>query len=63
LSWVNEDGPKKFLKELYRQRDAQVEVILGLCNSTQDPAIRMAIGALEQLSRTIRELEDERGDE
>ncbi len=60
-SWANEPGARDFVKELKRQRQGEVEMLVGAARNSSDPAIVRSWAAIAQLDKVIAMMEEERG--
>ncbi len=58
---MDEEGALAFLKQLKRQRDGEVEMLVGAARNSSDPAITRSWAAIAQLDKVIEMMEDERG--
>ncbi len=60
-SWANEPGAREFIRELKRQRDGEVEALIGAARNSPDPAMQRGWAAIAQLTKVIEMMEEERG--
>ncbi len=60
-SWANEPGAREFVKELKRQRQGEVDMLVGAARNSSDPAIVRSWAAIAQLDKVIAMMEEERG--
>ncbi len=60
-TWADEEGAREFLKALKRQRQGEVEMLVGAARNSSDPAITRSWAAIAQLDKVIEMMEDERG--
>ncbi len=60
-SWANEAGAREFVKELKRQRQGEVDMLVGAARNSSDPAMVRSWAAIAQLDKVIAMMEEERG--
>jgi hypothetical protein len=60
-TWADEAGARDFVKELKRQRQGEVEMLVGAARNSSDPAIVRSWAAIAQLDKVIAMMEEERG--
>ncbi len=60
-TWADEVGARDFVRELKRQREGEVEALIGAARNSTDPAMQRGWAAIAQLTKVIEMMEDERG--
>ncbi len=60
-TWADEEGAREFVKSLKRQRQGEVEMLIGAARNSSDPAVARSWAAIAQLDKVIEMMEDERG--
>ncbi len=60
-TWADEAGARDFVKELKRQRQGEVDMLVGAARNSSDPAIVRSWAAIAQLDKVIAMMEEERG--
>jgi hypothetical protein len=61
VTWAEEDGAVEFYRELKRQREAEIVMLIGAAKNSTDPAMQRSYAAIAQLEKVIGMMEAERG--
>ncbi len=60
-TWADEAGAREFVRLLKKQRDSEIEMLVGLAKNSPDPAMQRSWAAIAQIQKVIEMMEDERG--
>ena len=62
-SWIDNDDGERFMKYMSLRRNSALDLLVNTAAESSDPNIRSAWAALAQITQTIQDLEDERGND